>query len=378
MAVDPPRREVSRLGFIADLSFLLCVVWLALWRVELFDAPHGSIWASRWPAIALAGLVAAALTAGLLQQRPRGFLPYALRWVFLAASLVLPAWIGLSLADLRPPAALAMRSVATELRQDTERALAQDSAPETKKQAEATRETTEAIDKLASVVEQASAQGIEIPEKDLSLFGIEAAELAEVEPADKEMLEQALGLASMVDKRQAPSPELSETLRDNGMDDRMLKMALIGIAAAVIAPALGLSPALVEAILAALAIDGGFSMENIAQVALAVGMSRTKAGNFSATKFKKNYKMLGDSAKVFHKFVDAVEAKAGPEFQRSEAFKAIREVTRDEKQPSLTPACNRALDDARKGTTNTNAQDLKRACPDFSPRELERLVGGRP
>ena len=102
-----PDRDSGRLGFIADLAFVLCVPWLILWRVELPAVPAASIWGSAWPALFTVGLCGVAVAIGVLHRRPAGFLPYPVRWGLLAAVLVLPASIAFSMADAREPGTLA-------------------------------------------------------------------------------------------------------------------------------------------------------------------------------------------------------------------------------------------------------------------------------
>ena len=67
---DKTAQEGSRFGFVADLAFVLCFVWLALWRAELFAADPESVWAGGWPALILGGLVAAAFAIGLAAIPP--------------------------------------------------------------------------------------------------------------------------------------------------------------------------------------------------------------------------------------------------------------------------------------------------------------------
>lgn len=166
-SLEPPQKAVDRLGFIADLGFILCTVWFILWRSELSGAARGSLWATWWPAIGLGGLVLAALAIGFVQRKPRGFLPYSLRWTFLGILLVLPIWLALSMIEAGSREN-SLKSIASEARQEAMQSLALASSDEERQAQQQVIEAADAGLKLAEVLDAAEAKGIAIPKVDLA------------------------------------------------------------------------------------------------------------------------------------------------------------------------------------------------------------------
>jgi hypothetical protein len=364
-----PEREENRLGFIADLAFVFCVVWLALWRSEMSGAVPGSIWTSWWPAFVLAALLVVALVIGLVQRRPRGFLPYTLRWFFLTASLVLPVWIAFSLADAGDAPLLTVEAAATELRASAESARTAAKTLEERREAEAAVGTAEATERLAAALDAAETRGIELPKRDLLELGIDPAAIAQLPPKSKTVLEQAAGLAAMLDSGQPPPPGVSDLLHEFGLDNPMVQKALIGLAAATLGPLFGLSPVLIEAILTAL-ISDGFSFGSVINVALSLATSTTKSGKVSARKFRSNYKAIKQGADVVDKLVKALEARGAP--RDSVGMKLLRETT----QPDVRdPACDNALAAVKDLAAEENR--LRRVCAHMSWDQIQTHVRSR-
>lgn len=364
-----PKREENRLGFIADLAFVFCVVWLALWRSEVSTAAPGSIWTGWWPALVLTGLLVVALVIGLVQPRPRGFLPYALRWIFLTASLVLPVWIAFSLADGGNAPILRVETAATELRASAESALAAAKTLDERREAEAAVGTAEATAKLAAALDAAEVRGLEIPRRDLSALGIDPAAVALLPPKNKTVLEQAAGLTAMLESGQPPPPGVSDLLREFGLDNPMVQKALIGLAAVTLGPIFSLSPAVVEAILTAL-ISDGFSFGSVINVALAVATSTTKTGKVSARKFRSNYKAIKQGADVVDKLVKSLEARGAS--RDSSGMKMLREALQPDPND---PACDKAI--AAVKDLDAEQNRLRRVCAHMSWDEIKAHVGGR-
>ena len=367
---DKSAQEGSRFGFVADLAFVLCFVWLVLWRAELFAADPESVWAGGWPALILGGLVAAAFAIGLTRRRSAGFLPVVLRWGLLIACLILPAWIALSLADLRPE--VTTQTAAEALRSSAQEAQATARSPEAQREAQATEETAKAVEALGRALKAAEERGIEVPHRDLGALGFDPAAVAALPPKTKKTLEKAAGIAE-VQAGKAPAPSgFSELMREFGLDNPLIQKALLGLAAATLGPLLGVSPALVQAVLTALLIDGDLTFENILQVSVALAMSTTKTGKLSAPMFKKNIKLVRQGAAVVEKIHGALQKRGVGE---TEGMRALKDAGKSsEKQ--LTTTCTKAIDAAHgRGETKVN-DGLRRACPELSPQSIEDRLGG--
>lgn len=367
---DKSAQEGSRFGFVADLAFVLCFVWLVLWRAELFAADRDSVWAGGWPALILGGLVAAAFAIGLARRRSTGFLPVVLRWGLLIACLILPAWIALSLADLRPE--MTMQTASEELRSSAREAQAAARSPEALREAQAAEETAKALETLGRALKAAEERGIEVPHRDLGALGFDPAAVAALPPKTKKTLEKAAGIAE-VQAGKGPAPSgFSELMREFGLDNPVIQKALLGLAAATLGPLLGVSPALVEAVLTALLIDGDLTFENILQVSVALAMSTTKTGKLSAPMFKKNIKLVRQGAAVIEKIHGALEKRGVGE---TEGMRALKDAGRSSKSEPTSPACKKAIK-AIEGGGERNKDALARACPELSPQRIGEIIGG--
>lgn len=368
---DKSAQEGSRFGFVADLAFVLCFVWLVLWRAELFAADVDSVWGGGWPALILGGLVAAAFAIGLVRRRSTGFLPVVLRWGLLIACLILPAWIALSLADLRRE--MTMQTASEELSASAQELQSTARSPETRREAQAAEEAAKALDTLGRALKAAEERGIEVPHRDLGALGFDPAAVAALPPKTKKALEKAAGIAE-VQAGKAPAPSgFSELMREFGLDNPLVQKALLGLAAATLGPLLGLSPALVEAVLAALLIDGDLSLENILQVSVALAMSTTKTGKLSAPKFKKNIKLVRQGAAVIEKIHGALEKRGVGD---SEAMRTFKEVGNKKSEKEASAACNKAIAEARERRRTELNDQLRQACPELSPQEIRDRIGG--
>lgn len=363
-------QEGSRFGFVADLAFVLCFVWLILWRAELYAAGPDSVWAGAWPALFLAALVAVAFVIGMLQRRSQGFLPVMLRWGLLVACLILPAWIALSAADLRTEVTL--QRAAEDLRASSDVAPA--STPEAQRERKATKATADAIERLGRALDAAKERGIGVPHQDLAALGFDPAAVAQLSPKTKKTLEQAAGLAAVQAGTTPSPPGFSDLLREFGLDDPLIQKALLGLAAATLGPLLGLSPALVEAVLAALLIDGGLSFENILQVTLALGMSTTKTGKLSATKFKSNLKLMRQGAAVVEKIHGALKQRGAAD---SEGMKAFGEAgaASESDRIKISAACASMIEASKPGRAVD--AELRQTCPELSPEDLRKRLKGK-
>lgn len=370
-------REVHRAGFIADLVFAFYVVWLVLWRIELFTVTVGSIWAGWWPAVGLGGLLVVAIGIGMAHPRPHGFLPVTLRWSCLTACLILPLWIAFSIADATPPATLG--SAADKLRAGGAEMRIAAETPEQVQEAEKVVETSEAVERLASALNAAKERGIEVPRKDLAMLGFPPEAVAELEPATKDMLEQGAGLMALHQEGLPPPPGFSDLMQEFGLDNPLIQKALLGLAAATLGPLLGVAPALVAAVLQALLIDGGLTWDNLFDVTVALALSTTKAGNLSATLFKRNIKNIRQGHEVITKIHEGL-ASRGVSTDR-EGMQALREAGSGA-QTRRTPACEQAIAAVGRATAVDRPSlrpTLKGACPRLTPQEIDDiLLGVRP
>ena len=370
-------REVHRAGFIADLAFAFCVVWLVLWRMELFTVTAGSIWAGWWPAAVLGGLLVVAVGIGMAHPRPHGFLPVTLRWSCLTACLILPLWIAFSIADATPPAALG--GAADKLRAGSAEMRIAAKTPEQVQDAEKVVETSEAVERLASALSAAKERGIEVPRKDLTMLGFPPEAVAELEPATKDMLEQGAGLMALQQEGLPPPPGFSDLMREFGLDNPLIQKALLGLAAATLGPLLGVSPALVSAVLQALLIDGGLTWDNLFEVTVALALSTTKTGNISATLFKRNIKKIQQGHEIVAKLHEGLAARGVS--SDGEGMKTLREAGSGARRSRHTRECEQAIEAVGRASSGERAslqQSLRQACPGLSPDERKEILGVRP
>lgn len=360
----------ERPGFIADLGFTLVVPWLVLWRFELPDAPGRSMWAGWWPVIVVVGLLGVALAIGVAQKRPRGFLPYNIRWALLAFTLVLPAWIAISLAEATHRV-VTFETAAGGLRP----ALADKLADASPQEREQVREAVGAGEKLAEVVEQLEQTGEPIPETKLPEPPPEA-----VDPATLKTLKQSIGIADAIEKGQPLPPEFAAQAEAAGMDDAKILAALLVVAAALLAPMLGLSTELTFMLLQGLVSAGKLTVGNILRVALALGSSMSPNGGFDEALVRQNFERYGDLAEsadilfdaARQHGADAVTAPLGKLLGgKPRDVEALRKRCRDSLAPDERTLADRQLKDL-----------LRKRCqyldPDQIEDEVKAIRGGRP
>lgn len=363
-------------GFIADLSFTLVVPWLLLWRFELPDVPGRSMWLGWWPVVVVVGLLATALGVGAAQRNPRGFLPYNVRWGLLAATLVLPAWIAISLADL-DNRTVTLHSAPALLRPAIEENLAAAATPEAREQSRKQLDAVEAGERLAEAAKTLEEQGRPLPR---SAFPDAVPESSALDPASKKDLEQAIALAGAVENNEPLPPGFAEAT--NGMDDAKILAALLVVAAPLIAPLLGLSTAVTLKLLLSLVESGTITVGSILRVAAALASSTLPGGGFDEAKVMKNFDEFGEYAQSVDILVEGAR-KLGSDVDDSPLGKL-----RSGKPGSVKAAERKELHDAcRKAVMNERANpDLRKLmdkrCPKLAPDELDTLAremssGGR-
>lgn len=371
-------RDNGRLGFIADLAFVLSVPWLILWRVELPAVPAASIWGSAWPALFTVGLCGVAVTIGVVHRRPRGFLPYPVRWGLLAAILVLPASIAFSMADARGQGT-SMATAAGDLR-----AAAKD-APKSspslnEQQLEKVLATATASEKLAEVLDQAQQRGVQIPRVDLATLPEAAGmDLTQLTPATRDSLEQAMGIAKTMENSRAGTDEFSQFMRDSGLDNPMMQRALIGLAAAALAPLIGLSPALVAALIEALVMEGKITLGGVFRVVAALATSTRPGGGFDPNKLENNLERYRAVADDVATLAEAAQKFGGPEARNSETLSFLKKTALEAAQKTPPRECPLAqIENARKGPPEDFRNRLEtKFCKDLRPNEIDQIVGAR-
>jgi hypothetical protein len=371
-ATETRRPRDGRLSFVADLAFVLCAAWLVLWRIELLSSPAGSIWTSNWPALVVVGLLGASGLVGALQRQPRGFLPYALRWTLLGVVLVLPAWIALSILDA--PAEISPRGVATRLRDEAQELMKSTSDTEEQEQLAQVIEHADAVDKLATVIDLAADRDVELPRVDLDSRPETAALDPSALPAEtRDSLERALGLAEALESGRGLPEELTQEV---GISDAEVQAAVIALLAVAIAPALGLSAPLVEALLSAIVADGTFSLSGLVHVGLALAMSTTASGKLSESKVKKNFTQVTDVANKGARLIEALEAKGGDKVRSSREIQLLKELS---SEMAAQEFCKEeTIRRARKITAGKPKREfkkqLKRDCPNTPPKKIDEYV----
>lgn len=373
---NPSAKDIGRLGFIADLVFVLSVPWLILWRVELPAVPAASIWGSAWPALFTVALCGVAVAIGVLHRRPRGFLPYSVRWGLLAATLVLPASIAFSMADAHGRGST-LATAGAELRAA---AAASPGPALNEQQREVVLATADATDKLAEVVEQAEKKGVQVPRVDLATLPEAAGmDLTQLPPATRESLEQAMGIAKTMEDGGAGTDEFSKFMRDSGLDNPMVKRALIGVMAAALAPLIGLSPALVTALIEALLMEGKITLGGVFRVVAALATSTSPSGGFDPGKLTRNLERYGELANDIATLAAAAQDFGGPAARSSETLSLLKKTALEAAHKSPPRECPAAqIEAARKGPAAGFRKRLEtNFCKDLRPNEIDQIVGAR-
>lgn len=374
---EKPETGGGRLGFIADLGFILCATWLVLWRTELSGAIRGSIWATWWPAVVLGGLIGAATVVGLSQRKPRGFLPYSFRWALLAVLLVLPAWLAISLLDAGTRDRT-IRNVADESRREAAQLLAAADSPEERQRQQRVVDAADAGLKLAEALDAAKAKGIEVPTADLA-SQLSPEELERLGPGTVESLEQVLGLAESIEKGGLP-PDLAEVVSSTGLDDPKVMLALLGLLAALLAPALGLSSGLILKVLQALVINGSLSLGGLLRVVPAL-LGSIGPNGIDPVGLSQRLDEYGAMAGELVEFMNAMEEMGGDEVRGSQPFQKIKDVVTE---ASGRPAPGRDCPQEQRALARAAAQDdrerlraeLASRCPQLKPGAVDEIMGG--
>lgn len=362
---DPPPPALSagdgRPGFIADLAFTLIVPWLILWRIELPAGHIQSIWTGWWPALMVGILLTVALVVGRSQRNPRGFLPYRLRWVLLTAVLVLPAWIGLSIVDAansRPR----LQSGAAAIRREVERELTTSTRPDEQPELRQALAATEDADKLAKVLEAADAAQIATPQA-----AIEAPldAQATADPTLHDEAQKNIGLAESLEAGNLPSGDLAEMTEEAGLDEAKMLAALLVLAAALLAPLLGLSPAVTMMLLKTLVADGELSVGGALRVAYAMHESALPDGTFDEQKLLKDFERFDVLVEDAQRIAQTAKKVGGS----SPGLEAIEKVAKPAKPHD---ACLIEHSKDLKGNSSKQIEtELRQRCPSANPTEIK-------
>ncbi|WAS96414.1 hypothetical protein [Nannocystis punicea] len=373
---EKPEPGAGRLGFIADLGFILCATWLVLWRTELYGATRGSIWASWWPALVLGGLIGAATVVGLSQRKSHGFLPYSFRWALLAVLLVLPAWLALSLLDAGTRDRT-IRSVAHESRREAAQLLAAADSPEERQRQQRVVDAADAGLKLAEALDAAKAKGIEVPTVDL-VSQLSPDELERLGPGTVDTLEEVLGIAEAIEQGGSLPPDVAEVVSSAGLDNPKVMLALLGLLAALLAPALGLSSGLILKILQALVINGSLSLGGLLRVVPAL-LGSIGPNGIDPIGLNQRLDEYGAMAGDLVEFMNAMEEMGGDEVRGSQPFQKIKDVVTE---ASGRPAADRVCPPEQRERARAAAQgdrerlraELANRCPQLKPSDVDELV----
>ncbi len=364
-----PVQVEGRSGLIADLAFVFVVPWLVLWRLELTGASGRSMWVGWWPAVVVVVLLTAALVVGLMQRRPRGFLPYPARWTLLGAVLIFSAWIAISLADAHNPST-DLRAAAHETRASAEAELANATQATDKAKLQAVIADTEAAAKLADAIEQAAQRGGSIPRAEVGTGE------PRLDPPAQEALEQAVGIAEAIEAGQALPPELAGEAAKAGLSDEKMLAALLVLAAVLLAPLLGLTASTTLVLLQALVSSGELSVGGAIKVAYALTSAALPGGGFDEGKLLTSFEQAGEMAQSARSILDAAERAGGEQMKGSVVMDVLKKVTTEMSEESRT--CIKMVGEKNPDATLEKFDELLREiCRDLDPGQRKSAVGAR-
>ena len=371
-----PVQVEGRSGLIADLAFVFVVPWLVLWRLELTGASGRSMWVGWWPAVVVVVLLTAALVVGLMQRRPRGFLPYPARWTLLGAVLIFSAWIAISLADAHNPST-DLRAAAHETRASAEAELANATQATDKAKLQAVIADTEAAAKLADAIEQAAQRGVTIaPGADVDARAEVGTGEPRLDPPAQEALEQAVGIAEAIEAGQALPPELAGEAAKAGLSDEKMLAALLVLAAVLLAPLLGLTASTTLVLLQALVSSGELSVGGAIKVAYALTSAALPGGGFDEGKLLTSFEQAGEMAQSARSILDAAERAGGEQMKGSVVMDVLKKVTTEMSEESRT--CIKMVGEKNPDATLEKFDELLREiCRDLDPGQRKSAVGAR-
>lgn len=359
----------GRPWLIADLAFVFVVPWLVLWRLELPDGPGRSMWAGGWPAVVVIILVAAALTAGLTQRRPRGFLPYPARWALLGTVLIFSAWIALSLADAghHTPD---LRTAARELRAEAEADKQAATRAEDRAKSDAVIADTETAAKFADAIQKAAQSGASIPQADLGPGE------PRLDPPTQKELEQAAGIADVIEEGGELPPELAAEAAEAGLDDAKMLTALLMLAATLLAPMLGLSTMVTYMLLNALVVSGELSVGGAIKVAYALTSAALPDGGFDEGKLLESFEHAGELARQAQRILQSAEQAGGKSMKDSPVMDVLKRAAKDASAEGFK--CLEEVSDKHSAASADELEKLLREyCRDLDPKQRKRAVHKR-
>ncbi len=365
--INQPESRDRRLGFIADLSFIFIVPWLCLWRFELPDYSR-SIWTSWWPTIVVLTLFGVACGIGRAQRQPRGFLPYTIRWALLGLLLILPAWIAISIAEVRNGGPT-LRGAAAEVRAEVEPQLG-GASPAELTQLREMLVAAESVDKLSGVL--MGTQGSRGLASSEPLITGETA----LPPAAKEQIERAIGLADAIEEKRALPPELVEEAAEAGMDEAAMLAAVLLFAAVLLAPALGLSSKATLMLLKALISSGELSVAGAMKVGFALASAALPGGGFDEAKVFESFDRVTGLARNAEVILQAAERAGGDSVKNSPLFGIVKKTARDLSAEGLK--CFEKVDNTNPQTDDATLEQLLREhCRDLGPDDRKRAIKRR-
>ncbi len=359
----------GRPGLIADLAFVFVVPWLILWRLEVPNASGRSMWAGWWPVIIVLVLVTAAITVGLVQRRPRGFLPYPVRWGLLGAVLIFSAWIALSLADARNSTP-SLRTAAQEARAGAEADLIGTTRADEKAKLQGVIADTEAAAKFAEAIQKATQSGGSVPRAEVG------AGEPRLDPPAQEAIEQAVGIADALEEGRDLPLELAAEAANAGLDETKMLAALLVLAAALLAPVLGLSPQITFMLLQALVASGELSVGGAIKVAYALSSAALPGGGFDESKLLESFEHAGELARNAQSIMEAAERAGGEQVKNSPVMEVLKRAAKDASSEGFK--CLDKVDSENPAASSDEFENLLREyCRDLDPGQRKRAVRKR-
>jgi hypothetical protein len=360
-------------GFTADLALSLVVPWLILWRVQLsiVSSPVG-FW-SGWLAFAVvAGFIVLAIVLGSIAKTARGYLPFAARWLLLAASLVLLIWALVDVAS-GPATPESVAQVNAKAREDAEAAFTMAKTPEDKRVAEQAIAAADGLEAFGEILEAGAKQGVTIPaaprEGDASVpAGADAAAI---------LREYGPDLAAGKLPRQLEP--VAEELGLNAED--LLLQAGMALATQAIAEYFGMPYVVAFKILVALLDDGELSPGEIIRLGTAVALS-VDADGLDMDMLAQQFDDVGQYAATMNAVMAQAEAMGVDEHIDPAIWQIGRELAQEVAGSGSGDRCDAAAigavltlepdnEDEQVRLLSVGAND---ACRDLSDPKLRELI----
>lgn len=277
-ASNPATPQDTNTEFRADITILILVPWLVLWRIQLFVS-GSEIWLSGWPVLGIIIAPILGYVLGKTQRHPKPLLPYVGRWATISGSVVLLMWNLVSVFQV--PRAKSSQAV-----DSSQAAQAREYAPLQPKALQ-----HQIADIRAQIPATLPPPGTAHP----ALGSFQPTPQA-VEALLREHGDELAG-------GRVP-PELRETLASAGITgDEALDNAIVGLAAYALASYFGVPFVVVLPILQALLGSGEIDVATIVQAATGLGEIAVANGIVTADQFQAVMAGLHNGAMLAHELV---------------------------------------------------------------------------